>query len=137
MPAAAKPRLLSVAIAALLAAPAAQAATITVNSTADPGTGGDSQCTLREAIANANTGDNGNGCAPGDAGEDTIVFDSLVTGTITLSGSQLAITDDLTINGPGQDQLAVDGDAASRVFSIAAGTAVTIDALTIQNGSVE
>jgi CSLREA domain-containing protein len=134
--AAAKPRLLSAAIAAVLAAPAAQAATITVNSLADPGTAGDAACTLREAIANANANsDTTSGDCTAGSNPDTIEFDSLVTGTITLNGTQLTISDDLTINGPGAESLSINGDAASRVLYIDPNQTVVIDALTIENGS--
>lgn len=131
-----RPTLLSAAIAGLLLAPAALAATITVDTTADDGT----SCTLREAIATINAGSNqGNGCvAQGDLGsDDTILFASSVTGTITLNGTQLAITKSVVIDGPGANQLAVDGDAKSRVIHISdSGTNVAIEGLTIRNGTV-
>src|SRR5579871_1601051 len=78
----------------LLATPRpAHAATITVNSTADNGPGNCSAtCTLRDAIAVANSG-------------DTISFS--VTGTITLTGGTLTIAKDLMISGPGAGSMAV------------------------------
>ena len=48
----------------------AWAATITVNSTADPGTD-DAECTLREAITSANTDTAFGGCVTG-SGDDVI-----------------------------------------------------------------
>jgi CSLREA domain-containing protein len=99
-----------------------------VNSLADDGDGTctDTKCTLRDAIAFA------------DAGA-TITFS--VKGTITLVQGQLAILKDLTISGPGADQLAVDGQQASHDFfvSYAPGTPaqaadVRISGLTIKNG---
>lgn len=98
--------------------PVAQAATYTVTSLADAGAG-----SLRQAIVDAN----------GNPGADTIAF--AVTGAVTLTSGELAITDDLTIQGPGAGRLAVDGNAGSRVFSVSgAGTDVTISGLTIRNG---
>ena len=41
----------------------------------------------------------------------------------------------MTINGPGANMLAVDGNHASRVFQISSGKTVTISGLTITNGS--
>jgi hypothetical protein len=92
------------------------AATITVMNTNDSGTG-----SLRQALADANDG-------------DTIEFDVAVTGTIMLTSSELLVNDDITISGPGANTLAVDGNAASRVFHIASGKSVTISGPTIRNG---
>ncbi|MEN8241350.1 MAG: sortase [Chloroflexota bacterium] len=98
----------------------AHAATLTVNSLndVDDGTCDAAHCSLREAIDNAVAG-------------DTITFS--VTGTITLTGGELLIDNDLTITGPGADQLDISGNNSSRVFYIIGGT-VTISALTIQDG---
>jgi CSLREA domain-containing protein len=91
-----------------------------VNSLADDGDGTctDIRCTLRDAIAFANSG-------------ATITFS--VTGTITLAQGQLIIVKDLNIQGPGALQLAVDGNRKSREFLVADVTA-SISGLTIQNG---
>jgi CSLREA domain-containing protein len=83
-----------------------------------------SHCSLREAIANAESG-------------DTISFDAALNGgTITLGGTQLTLDQDLTISGPGAAQLTVSGDKASRVFYINSGVTATIANLTIQDGAV-
>ena len=81
----------------------AQATTITVNSLADPGDGicNAAECTLREAIAAASSG-------------DTIDFS--VTGTITLDGKRLNILKGLIINGPGAAKLTIDANGRSGVF---------------------
>ena len=69
---------------------ALHAATITVTSTADSGPG-----SLRDAIAAASDG-------------DTIQFAAALNGqSITLTSAELAIDKNITINGPGPDQLAV------------------------------
>jgi hypothetical protein len=90
------------------------AATITVTSTNDSGPG-----TLRFALANASDG-------------DTINFS--VTGTILLTSGQLLVTNSVDIIGPGPDLLAVNGNAASRVFHIGSNTVVNISSLTVTNG---
>jgi phospholipase/lecithinase/hemolysin len=68
-------------------------------------------------------------------GQQTVTFD-LGPGPhqITLSGKELPITQDLTIDGPGANWLAVSGNDASRVFDIGPGTTATIDELTITGG---
>jgi CSLREA domain-containing protein len=115
-----------------------RAATITVNSTADDTVAQDGQCTLREAIANVNAGDDTSGgdCAAGTGSGDTIVFSSSLTlpATITLTTqAELQIDSDVTINGPTTGVLAVDGNAQVDVFDITNGT-ISITNLTIQNG---
>jgi hypothetical protein len=79
---------------------------------------------LRDAVAQANA----------HAGADTIVFESGLTGTIALTGGELDITDDLTINGLGADRLNVSGNNTSRVFKVESGEAVKISGLTIAGG---
>jgi hypothetical protein len=110
----------------------AQAATLTVGSTADTTGSTDcavpanTTCTLRDAIEDANA----------DPGS-TIVFASALSGdAITLSGTELPqITAySTTIQGPGADQLAIDGDFNSRIFNVSA-TDATISGLTIRNGT--
>jgi CSLREA domain-containing protein len=125
--------LLFIAAALLIKPPrrAEAAATFTVNDTGDthdanPGDGvcadSNDKCTLRSAIEEANA-------LPG---ADAITFS--VAGTITLTSGELAVTQDLTIRGPGARSLTVDANQASRVFEIR-GT-VTLDGLTIANGKV-
>jgi hypothetical protein len=92
--------------------------TFTVTNTQDMGLG-----SLRQAVLDAN----------GHAGPDAIRFADDVQGTITLS-SELSITDDLRILGPGADELTVSGGDTTRVFNIAQGVNVEIDDLTIAHG---
>lgn len=103
---------------------ATQATTITVTSNADSGGSCPSNnCTLRQAIATASSG-------------DTINFDASVT-TITLA-TELAIDISLTIEGPGASVLTVSGNNAVRVFNIGSNTPsidVTLSGLTIANGN--
>jgi hypothetical protein len=93
----------------------AQAATITVTNINDSGAG-----SLRQAIADAHDG-------------DTVEFG--VTGTITLTTGELLVNKSIGINGPGSDNLTVDGNHASRVFHVSGGVTATIAGLTIINGS--
>ncbi|MGD9126967.1 MAG: right-handed parallel beta-helix repeat-containing protein [Planctomycetia bacterium] len=81
---------------------------------------------LREALALAN----------GHAGEETILFDPSVT-MITLGGTELNITDDVTIEGPGDESLTIDAEWDSRVFYINDGMTATISGMTIANGAWE
>jgi CSLREA domain-containing protein len=106
---------------------------ITVDSIAD-NTVGDGSITLREAIEAANT-DSAVGDAPAGSGADTIQFDSSLNGqTITLGGTELQITGELEIVGPGAAQLTIDGDGQSRVFSVANGITAGISGLKITGG---
>ncbi len=76
--------------------------TFTVTNLLDHGGG-----SLRRAILDANA----------NPGADTIRFVRGVRGTIALE-SQLVITDDLTIRGPGAEALRISGGGATRVFAV-------------------
>jgi len=99
----------------LLAAHTAGANTLTVTSTADSGSG-----TLRQALADASDGDT--------------IDATGVSGTILLTSGELLVSNSVTILGPGPANLAVDGNAASRIFDIGSNTVVSITGLTITNG---
>ncbi|MBI4672359.1 MAG: hypothetical protein HY741_11940 [Chloroflexi bacterium] len=95
---------------------APNAATFTVTTTSQFGTG-----SLGDAIAAAAAGD---------------VIDFNLSGcpcTIALV-QELAIQTDLTIQGPGADQLTLDGQNSIRVLSVLTGTAA-LSSLTIANGA--
>jgi hypothetical protein len=95
---------------------------------ADCTNSGNTDCTLRQAITDANAGST----------FDYIYFQSGITGTITL-GSQLSITNPVGIYGPGPDVLTVSGNHASRVFDVdpaTPGDFVGITGLKIANGQV-
>src|SRR2546427_7959064 len=96
------------------------AATITVSNTADSGAG-----SLRAALAGAANGDT--------------IDATGVTGTITLTSGQLLINHDLSINGPGPTNLAIDGNfpnTMNRVFLVMNGVTVSISGLAITNGHI-
>jgi hypothetical protein len=93
----------------------ADANIITVTNTNDSGPG-----SLRDALTIANDG-------------DEITF--AVTGTIGLTSGELLVDHSITISGPGAENLAVNGNAKSRVFHVT-GENVTISGLTITNGNV-
>ena len=86
---------------------------------------------------------NGINVANANPGAGTIVFDpSLSGGTIDLETGDLLITDDLTINGLGKEELTVRQSMPDdRIFTIDNSDAslinVTIDGLTIKGGSVD
>ncbi|MEL6578489.1 MAG: choice-of-anchor Q domain-containing protein [Cyanobacteria bacterium J06621_12] len=85
---------------------------------------------LREAIALANE----------QEGADTISFDSNLNGSIVLTQGELQITDALTINGSGANNIVIDGNNSSRIFKIDDGSEnsidVTINGVTITNGEI-
>ncbi len=104
-------------LAAAKAAPAST--TFFVTNTSDSGFG-----SLRQALLDANA----------NPGAD-IIDATGVTGTITVNPANyfLLITDDVSINGPGQANLTISGGNASRIFWIQNGT-ITIQNLTLANG---
>ena len=53
---------------------------------------------------------------------------------ITLTSGDLDITTNLTIDGPGANQLTISGNNASRVFDISGSANVTISGVTLANG---
>ena len=114
-------------------------ATITVNSVADGAPANNGQCTLREAMLNAN-GNNQSGstdCTAG-SGADIINF-NLPTGvqTINLAGELPPITESLTIQGTGANLLIVRRNTGGnyRIFVFASGITGNLSGLTITNGN--
>ncbi len=94
--------------------------TFTVLNLADNGVG-----SLRAAIQ----------AAEAQPGPDAIAFGHGVKGTITLTGGELVVTGDLTIDGPGANKLTISGNDAGRVFNISGSTTdVEIRDLTIAHG---
>ena len=122
----------------------AWASTITVNSLADDADPNDGECTLREAIASANTHTT-SGAAAGEcaAGSGDDVIDVGVTGTVNLTGvlpdlsSNIAgLVGNIKIEGPGADEFTVRRDSGGdyRIFTVTSGSHVSISGITITNG---
>ncbi len=106
----------------------AEADDFTVTSLADDG--GGAETTLREALQSAQSNNN-----PGTV--DQVLFQSGLSGTVTLNGTQLPNIDEpLGIVGPGADTLAISGNGASRILSVntSAGDDVSIEGLTLTAG---
>jgi hypothetical protein len=99
-----------------------------ITNTNDAGAG-----SLREAITNANQS--------GATGAITITFAPGVTGAINLASELPYLNADITLAGPGADQLTIRRSAAQgtpefRIFTVASGKEVTLAGLTISNGRV-
>jgi hypothetical protein len=73
---------------------------------------------LRQALAVAHDG-------------DRITF--TVSGAITLTSGGLGLTKNITISGPGANQLAVDGNQGTLVFGLPPRITVSVSGLTIRN----
>ena len=126
----------SLALLCVLASSPAFAANFTVTKIADTNDGVcNTDCSLREAIVAANAA----------AGADTIILGSGLTYTLSLGPSDptatpvagsgdLDITDAVTIEGNGST---IDAAAIDRVFDIQGAFSVTINNLTIRNGSAK
>jgi predicted outer membrane repeat protein len=106
-------------VAVLLGATTASvnAATLTVTNTNDSGPG-----SLRQALADTQ-----------DA--DTIQFDPSLNGqTITLTSAELTINKNITVTGPGPNQLAVKSSGAFRVFHVMPTHTASVAGVTIRDG---
>lgn len=124
-------------------APAAHAATITVNDT-DGGTGGPG-CKLRDAITAANTNTATGGCTAGDSGADIIELPNgvIITltvvdnggGTVEATGLPLIITD-ITINGNNStiQRSSAGGTPNFRILKINSLGNLVLDNVTLSNG---
>jgi CSLREA domain-containing protein len=134
-------RLLVLAAAILVVAPAARAATITVDVTGDV-VAPDNHCSLREAVSAANSDSTSGGgeCAKG-SGADAIV---LAAGpAYTLSGAardnanvsgDLDVTTPITIQGAGASLTTIDASHVDRAIDVLAGGNLTIQGVTITGG---
>ena len=97
----------------------------TVNTLVDVEDANDAFTSLREAIAQAPVG-------------EVIDFDpSLKGGKIILQLGQLELTKNVTVSGPGANQLTIDANELSRVLYVHPGVASTISGLTLTGGRIE
>jgi len=106
------------ALSCLVPAVPAYAADQIVTSTNDSGAG-----SLRRAIADVGAG-------------GTITFNLTYPATIILTSGCLTIDKNLTITGPGADQLTISGNSASRVLQIESSSTLSISGLTITDAEV-
>ncbi len=103
--------------------------TFTVTGLADRGMGSGLRGDLRYAINTAN--------ANADL-SNRIVFAPGLAGTITLTQGPLAVTNNLKIDGPGEDLLTISGDHRGGVLNVTADPrvqVVTLSGLTIADGT--
>ncbi len=108
------------AFAAFGATATSNAATINVASLADSGSG-----SLRAAVASAAAGD---------------IINITASGTLTLTGGEIAIAKSLNLVGPGAASLTISGNGSSRIFSIVAGSSaadapVALSGMTLSRGA--
>jgi len=97
----------------------------------------DGDCSLREAITAANTNANVNECTGSSYGNDTITFDSSLTGgTITLGSTLPQIVSGfgtLTIDGEA-NAITLSGNFFGNILRLSSGASLTVHHLTIANG---
>ncbi|NBB94086.1 MAG: hypothetical protein GVY32_13055 [Gammaproteobacteria bacterium] len=147
------------AIGFVLAATPGLADTLTVETSADV-IADDGDCSLREAIINANNGDQSgstdclSGTGPADGVSDTIAFSPSLDGNpivLSIGGAgendaltgDLDVSDALRIEGRGPGQTIIDANGLDRVLEVrddeAALTTMSLqlNGLTLRNGAVE
>ena len=110
---------------------------ITVNSTAD-NTTEDEECTLREAIENAQ-GAIHQDCVAGTIGLDEIRFNLTTPATINLTFALPALNENVNLVNQTGKMLTVRRDTGGdyRILTVNTGVKVTLDALMIRNGKTD
>ena len=106
------------AVASASTAAVADAGQFTVANTNDSGPG-----SLRRAISSSNSTNS----------DDRIVFESGLSGRITLESELPPITSNVEVVGPGRKKLSIDGDDRHRILTATA--SATISGLTLENGA--
>ena len=122
-------------LALVLIPAASQAAVFVVTTTADGNNGACtvSLCTLRDAVIAANA----------NPGSSITLLSNSTPYTLTLTGvnednaatGDLDVTTSLTINGGGAPSTIIDGNATDRVFQLIGNVTLTLNDLTVRNGS--
>jgi hypothetical protein len=83
----------------------------------------DGQTSLREAVAQANPG-------------DTIAFAPGAVGIFTLSGGQITLSKNVTIEGRGTSATWISAGGASRIFDVESGVTAALRSMTLSDGFV-
>lgn len=123
---------LTAAVSLALGASTLQAATIPVSTLDDGSVAG--ECTLRDAFEAANADASVAGC-PAGSGADDIVFESGLSGTLTLTDDAMVAYSEISVAGPGSDQVSIDGDGAFQLFAASGNdAALSISGLTLTDG---
>ena len=124
--------------AVVLASPA-WAATLAVETASDAQPNTNGECSLREAIINANQNNQSGStdCSAG-GGADRIVFDPDTSATITLTSQLPTVTDGagLTVDGR-KAHVSVSGGDAARVFEVGSAAKLALRNLTVEEGSAD
>jgi CSLREA domain-containing protein len=123
--------------ASLLGGGEASASTLTVNSPADDLTPGDGQCTLREAVLNANADADltGGDCAAGGGADEIHVPAGNYVLSLNGTAGSLALTDDATLLGAGADRTIIDAGGVGATLAVSGlSTAVDVVGVTITGG---
>src|SRR3954465_1654360 len=98
----------------------AQATDYTVTNTNPTGSG-----SLGQAMTDQNNG----------TGPDRVLFQSGLSGSITLTTDLTTVDEPLQVLGPGANVLAINGNNAHRIFNVASGGDLTGSGLTMTNGN--
>src|SRR5262249_54949546 len=111
----------------------AQPVTFTVTNTNDSGPG-----SLRQYVQDNNLLGGGNTITFAIPTTDPGFHPATGQFTIPLTGGELNVTNDLTVQGPGANLLTVSGNSTSRVFDLSPGGThnFTFSGLTIANGKI-
>src|SRR6266404_489966 len=119
----------------LLMSVSARAATFVVTTTADGNNGACtvSLCTLRDAVIAANASPGSSITLPSNANPYTLTLTG-VNEQAAATGD-LDVTANLTINGGGAATTIIDGNATDRVFEVIGAVSLTLNNLTVRNGS--
>jgi CSLREA domain-containing protein len=130
---------LAAGVTAVVLASPAWAATLAVTTASDAQPNTNGECSLREAIINANQNNQSGStdCSAG-GGADRIVFDLGTSATITLTSQLPTITDGagLTVDGR-KAHVSVSGDDAARVFEVGSAAKLALRNLTVEKGSAD